>query len=92
MIFSDRWTKSSFSSESANCVEVRKVDPMILNEQWRKAAKSNNNGACAEVRAIEGGVQVRDSKLGDGSPVLFFTPGEWDAFLDGAKGGEFELA
>jgi hypothetical protein len=57
---------------------------------WRKARKSGNNGACVEVRtAPGGGAQVRDSKDQSG-PVLTFTAAEWDAFLDGAKGGEFD--
>lgn len=65
---------------------------MILDEQWRKATKSNNNGACAQVRADgRGGVQVRDSKLGEASPILSFTAAEWEAFEDGVKAGEFEI-
>jgi hypothetical protein len=32
---------------------------------------------------------VRDSKNPTG-PALIFTPGEWDAFLAGAKDGEFD--
>jgi hypothetical protein len=35
-------------------------------------------------------VMVRDSKDHQG-PVLTFTPGEWQAFLDGVHGGEFEI-
>ena len=66
---------------------------MILDQEWRKATRSNNNGACAQVRADgQGGVQVRDSKLGEASPILSFTAVEWSAFLDGAKDGEFEIA
>lgn len=34
-------------------------------------------------------VGVRDSK-NPGAGALVFTPGEWDAFLDGARGGEFD--
>jgi hypothetical protein len=34
-------------------------------------------------------VAVRDSKNPSG-PVLTYTPREWDAFLDGAKKGEFD--
>jgi hypothetical protein len=65
---------------------------MILDGQWRKATKSNNNGACAQVRHVDGIVQLRDSKLGEASPVLNFTAAEWDAFLDGARKGEFNIA
>ncbi|WP_235609360.1 DUF397 domain-containing protein, partial [Frankia casuarinae] len=48
------------------------------------------NGQCVEVAFLDAGlVAVRDSK-NQGGPVLIFTPGEWDAFLGGAKDGEFE--
>ncbi len=58
---------------------------------WRKASKSTSNGQCVEVAHLDGGrVAVRDSKDPSG-PVLVFTPGEWDAFLDGARRGEFDL-
>ena len=39
---------------------------------------------------LDGGVAVRDSLKPDGD-VLFFTPAEWDAFVGGAKDGEFDL-
>jgi len=32
---------------------------------------------------------VRDSKLGDSSPVLTFGEDEWRAFQDAVKAGEF---
>ena len=35
-------------------------------------------------------IAVRDSKNPAG-PVLMFTQGEWDAFVGGAKDGEFDL-
>jgi Domain of unknown function (DUF397) len=61
---------------------------------WKKSLKSSNNGSCVEVNVAAGldAVQVRDTKLGEGSPVLTFTHKEWDAFLDGARSGEFNLA
>jgi hypothetical protein len=56
---------------------------------WRKAAASVGNGACVEVAAADDGVAVRHSKDPDGA-VLYYTPAEWSAFLDGAKNGEFD--
>jgi hypothetical protein len=74
------WRKSS-RSHINGCVEAR----------WVKAASSNVNG-CVEVCIDgEGTVQIRDSKLGDASPILQFTPQEWACFLDGVKDGEFDV-
>ncbi|WP_433501504.1 DUF397 domain-containing protein [Sphaerimonospora sp. CA-214678] len=59
---------------------------------WRKAARSNAVGdQCVEVAWISDGIAVRDSKDPEG-PKLLFTTGEWEAFLDGVKGGEFDLS
>lgn len=57
---------------------------------WFKATRSVGNGQCVEVRRYDGAIQVRDSKDPDG-PVLTFTADEWDAFVDGARQGEFDL-
>jgi hypothetical protein len=60
---------------------------------WRKSSRSNGSGGnnCVEVAFLDGGTTlVRDSKAGDNSPILTFTPAEWDAFLGGAKAGEFD--
>ncbi|GAB1640934.1 hypothetical protein KRMM14A1259_13570 [Krasilnikovia sp. MM14-A1259] len=35
-------------------------------------------------------VAVRDTKDNGNGPVLLFTPAEWDAFIGGAKNGEFD--
>ncbi len=43
-----------------------------------------------EVAFVEQAVAVRDSKNPAG-PALIFTAAEWDAFVGGAKGGEFDL-
>lgn len=56
---------------------------------WRKSARSTGNGACVEVAPADGLIAVRDSKDPHG-PVLRYTPAEWEAFLDGAKKGEFD--
>jgi hypothetical protein len=45
---------------------------------------------CVEVAFVDGAIAVRDSKNTAG-PVLVFTRGEWDAFVEGAKDGEFDL-
>jgi Domain of unknown function (DUF397) len=67
------WEASSFSFANGNCVKWR---------FWRKSSYSSANGQCLEVRR---GVQVRDSKLGEDSPVLSFTAGAWAEFLAGIR-------
>jgi len=57
---------------------------------WVKSSLSLSNGNCVEVAGLTGGgIGVRDSKDPAG-PILRFTPGEWDAFLGGARNGEFD--
>ena len=57
---------------------------------WIKSSLSFSNGACVEVADLPSGVVgVRHSKDPSG-PVLRFTPAEWQAFLGGARLGEFD--
>ena len=59
------------------------------NVTWRKSSWSNANG-CVEVAFVDGQVGVRDSKDRQG-PMLIFTANEWEAFIGGARDGEFDL-
>jgi hypothetical protein len=46
-------------------------------------------GNCVEVAFLrDGQVAIRNSRHPSG-PVLVFTAGEWDAFVGGARDGEF---
>jgi len=67
------------------------VAALTATGTWRKASHSGNNGGCVEVATIPGWIGVRDTKLGPDSPVLAFTPHEWNAFTKGVRGGEFDL-
>ena len=65
--------------------------------KWRRSSLCVNSG-CVEVALSAvlrdgddlDGILVRDSKLGDASPILSFTPEEWAAFIAGVKAGEFD--
>jgi hypothetical protein len=56
---------------------------------WRTSTYSNGTG-CVEVAFADDQVGVRDSKDREG-PALVFTASEWEAFIGGARAGEFEL-
>jgi hypothetical protein len=58
--------------------------------RWIKSSLSFANGNCVEVADLpDGGIGVRNSRNPEGA-ILRFTPGEWHAFLGGAKNGEFD--
>ena len=57
---------------------------------WRKSRHSNSQGTCVELASLPGGaIALRNSRHPDG-PALVYTPAEIDAFLRGAKDGEFD--
>lgn len=70
---------------------------MDLNDElstatWRKAAKSGSNGGdCLEVAPLsDGRVGIRDTEARDKAPFVV-SASVWDAFIDGAKKGEFDF-
>lgn len=62
----------------------------VADSEFRTSAWSNKRfkPLCVQVAKTSEGVAVRDSKDGE-KTTLFFSHDEWDAFLKGAKAGEF---
>ena len=55
---------------------------------WRKSSFSNGTGGeCVEVADLPRGQAVRDSKHPEG-PILVFSKGGWQAFVQGIQAGE----
>lgn len=63
----------------------------IRGATWVKATASDGiGGNCVEIAQLtEGHVALRNSRDTSG-PALVYNAGEWEAFLKGAKGGEFD--
>jgi hypothetical protein len=57
---------------------------------WR-VAKASNAANCVQVRSEGDMITVGNTRFPDG-PFLSYTYGEWAAFLDGAKNGEFDFS
>jgi hypothetical protein len=55
---------------------------------WRKSSYSERANNCVEVAITDDAIGVRDSKLGEASPILTYTPDEWAAFVEGIRAGE----
>jgi hypothetical protein len=57
-----------------------------MKTAWRKSTRSGNSGGnCVEVRVNDEEFQVRDSKLGDDSPIFDFTPEDFRSLLLAAR-------
>jgi len=62
----------------------------LRDATWRKSRHSNSQGTCVELAGLPGGeIAVRNSRHPD-SPALIYSPEEMDAFIRGAKDGEFD--
>jgi uncharacterized protein DUF397 len=61
----------------------------LTRAKWFKSSRSSGTGQCVEVAFVEEGVALRDTKDRSKPPHLF-TNGEWAAFIEGAKDGEFD--
>jgi uncharacterized protein DUF397 len=72
-------------------IETKGLRVNLANAVWQKSTRSGPvSDNCVEIAFVDGAVAMRDSKHPDG-PVLLFTAEEWDAFVEGAKDGEFDV-
>jgi hypothetical protein len=66
------------------------TDAESADRAWRKSKFSMANGDCVEVAFEDETVRIRHSRDPSGA-VLSFSHAEWQAFLAGARSGEFDL-
>jgi hypothetical protein len=57
---------------------------------WKKSAASGSAG-CVEVATAGDTILVRDSKDPSGPTLIFSSRAEWEAFLAGARAGQFDI-
>lgn len=57
-----------------------------MTSPWRKSSRSGDQGAnCVEARTHSGRFEVRDSKLGEGSPIFELGSEEFVSLLRAAQ-------
>lgn len=58
---------------------------------WQKSGRSNPSGNCVELARLPGGtgIALRNSRHPDG-PALIYTRAEIEAFILGARDGDFD--
>jgi hypothetical protein len=72
-------------------IETKGLRVDLSRARWLKSSRSGPAcDNCVEVAFVDDAIVVRDSKNPDG-PALIFTSAEWDAFVGGAKDGEFDV-
>jgi hypothetical protein len=90
------FAKAAASNPSGNCVEVghAKADKSAAAGHCVEpgVARDKHTGCtpdtCTTPGINDGDVVVRDSKLGDASPLAVFTPEQWAAFVVGVIAGQ----
>ncbi|GAA0919556.1 DUF397 domain-containing protein [Virgisporangium aurantiacum] len=72
-------------------IETKGLRVNLASAVWQKSTRSGPvSDNCVEIAFVDGAIAMRDSKHPEG-PVLLFTAEEWDAFVEGAKDGEFDV-
>ncbi|MFV2020008.1 DUF397 domain-containing protein [Micromonospora sp. LOL_023] len=64
----------------------------LSDVRWRISARgASGGGNCVEAGALaDGRIAVRHSEA-PGAAIIIYTRAEWDAFLAGARNGEFDF-
>ncbi|MGH3809140.1 MAG: DUF397 domain-containing protein [Pseudonocardiaceae bacterium] len=62
----------------------------MSDARWFTSSYSSGSAQCVEVAVLPGHWLVRDSKLGDASPVLAVSPTDWSAFTAGVQAGHLD--
>ena len=68
-------------------VEERKPQLDLSGAEWLSSSQGVGD---VQVAFIDGYIAMRDGRSPEG-PSLIFTPAEWNAFVLGARDGEFDL-
>ncbi|WP_354638984.1 DUF397 domain-containing protein [Kitasatospora camelliae] len=80
---------SGSSAEGGVLVEgPRKPAPDLTGAKWLSSPQGVGD---VQIAFVEGHIAMRDGRDPDG-PALIFTPAEWQAFVLGARDGEFDPA
>ncbi|UGY94749.1 DUF397 domain-containing protein [Streptomyces gobiensis] len=59
----------------------------LTSAQWQSSSQGSGQ---VQIAFVEGYIAMRNGRNPDG-PALIFPPGEWRAFVLGARDGEFDL-
>lgn len=62
----------------------------LSNAEWLRAEESEGEEEAIEIAFVDEYIAMRNSAEPDGT-ILVFTQAEWDAFVLGAKDGEFDF-
>ncbi|MEV0716993.1 DUF397 domain-containing protein [Asanoa sp. NPDC050611] len=68
-----------------------KGDFDLTRAEWQRVGDAPAELGAVEVAFVDDLIGLRNSAEPQG-PVLVFTQAEWDAFVAGARDGEFDLA
>jgi len=71
-------------------MNIVKPDELAGLEWFKSSLSGGANNGCVEIAFATDGTYLRDTKDEGDGPVLFFLNHEWEAFVGGAKRGEFD--